>query len=474
MQQNTLSRRAFMRLAATVAGGALAAACVPAAAPQAGGEGGAGQAGAAPAEIGWYVRSSPTENPWQRDLVLPRFQELNPDIEVNLIVTPHNEAAAKLLAMNSAGDTPDIWANNFGAGFTSGLGLEMIRPLSDQIEASDLITLDDYGQPVIDLFTHAGKVWAVPFMTCGSFLFYNKDIFDEAGIDYPSSNWDDQTWTWEKMVETASQLTKNYGQGADAQYGLLFWRYNAWYAFPWLWGTDPFTPEEYVSGYPCQINLTSEEAVAAMQAAYDLIYTHKVSPPPADQDSIEAGGNPFLTGQVVMNMTGGWGFWGMREFTDFRWGAAAMPWQATNADPLWPDANMISRTSKAPEAAWKLIEYISGGEGLRGYVQATNAQPAARSLWEDWYALFEDKIPREELQAGMEGSIKYGKMPYSHTMADSDKMYTVLTQQLDPLWLDEKGVAETLTAAEAAVQEMIAANCGQTLEDAANRIVESM
>lgn len=463
MKNRKVSRREFLQLTTVATTGAFLAACVQAS--QVGQAGSAtGQEASAStqgAEVAWFVRSSPTENPWQREQVVPRFGELHPEIKINLIVTPGAEAYSKLLALNAAGTTPDVWSNNFGAGFTGGLGLDMIRPMSDFIDASGVIKLDDYGQPVVNLFTRGGKVWAVPSMTCGTFLFYNKDLLDEAGVEYPTVNWDDRSWTWDKMVELAQKVTKNYGMGTDAQYGLMFAMEP--YVLQWLWGTDPFPPEAYETGYPCTIDFTSEKSIAALQAGVDLIFKDKVSPSRADQDAISAGGDPFRTGKVVMLITGGWGFWGMKDFTDFKWGAAAIPRKETTADPLWPDANMISKTSKAPDAAWQLVEYISSGDGMKGFIDATQSQPAPRSLWPEWYSLFEDKIPLEELKAGMEGSVKYGKIPYSHTMVETNRLYTVMAQQFDPMWLGEKSVAETAATAQAEVQKILDENCGKSL-----------
>ncbi len=491
MEKGKLTRRRFLQSSAVATLGATIAACAPAApaptttpttasaaeptaVPAAVPTAQPTPAPAQPVEVTWYVRSNPGENPWQRDQVIPRFQEMHPEIKVKLIVTPQTEAVPKLLAMISAGTAPDIWANNFGAGFTAGLGLGAIRPLSDHIDLSSSIKLDDYGKPVIDLFTRAGKVWAIPFMTCGSFVFYNKDLFDQAGVQYPSFNWDDRSWTWERMVETAGKLTKNYGQGADAQYGLLYWTWAGWQHLQWLWGVDAFKPDDYKSGYPCKINLTSEKALEAYQAGVDLIYKDKVAPPPAQVDAISAAGDPFRSGKVAMSMSGGWGFWGYRNFTTFKWGAAAIPWVATNTTILWPDANMIAKVSKVANAAWKLLEYVSVGEGLKGFIQATEEQPAPRSSWDDWYALFQDKVPLEELKAGMEGSVKYGRIPHSHTMAESDRMDTILTQQFDSLWLGEKSAKEVASAAEAEVNKALAGNCGKTLEDAAKSVLQSL
>jgi hypothetical protein len=63
----------------------------------------------------------------------------------------------------------------------------------------------------------------------------------------------------------------------------------------------------------------------------------------------------------------------------------------------------------------------------------------------------------------MEGSIKYGKIPYSHTMVETNRLYTVMAQQFDPMWLGEKSVEETAATAQAEIQKILDENCGKSL-----------
>jgi multiple sugar transport system substrate-binding protein len=425
---------------------------------------------AEPARVQWYCRSHPAENPWERDQVIPRFEETHPDIKVQLIVAPSGEDWIKLQAMNTANQTPDLWSTAI-SGFTPALVGEMIRPITDYIDASWLIDLEDYAKSPLELFEVAGDMWGLPHMVCGTFTFFNKDLFDEAGVEYPPTSWDDKSWTWDEMVLKAKALTKNYGQGADAQYGIqMACRHQE---LLWQWGTDLLEPEAYETGYPCQVDLTSEEAIAAIQAKADLIFQHQVSPTPAEQEAISIAGNPFLTGKLAMRYTGGWGFWGNQEFTGFRWSAAPAPWSETNAAVVYPDGMVISRISKVPDATWQLLEYVSVGEGMKGYVQATGAQPAPMSVWDEWYRQFEGVIPVQELRDGMEGAAKYGRFPYTHAVTKMSEIITTWNNNLDAVWLQQKTVGEAMAAAEEQINKSIADTCGKTMEDVAAKIKSS-
>src|SRR5699024_11453525 len=88
---------------------------------------------------------------------------------------------------------------------------DMLLNLTDKIAESDLVDVSKYPDDIKNLYTYEDKVYAVPKDVDTIALWYNKTMFDEAGIPYP-----DETWTWDKLVEVAKQLTKPDG----SQYGL--------------------------------------------------------------------------------------------------------------------------------------------------------------------------------------------------------------------------------------------------------------
>jgi multiple sugar transport system substrate-binding protein len=210
-----------------------------------------------------------------------------------------------------------------------------------------------------------------------------------------------------------------------------------------------------------------------MQAMADMIFVHKVSPSPAEQEAISVAGNPFKTGKIVMRYTGGWGFWGNQDFTDFRWSAAAPPWSKTNSAVLYPDGMVISKISKAPDATWELLEYISVGEGMKGYVRASAAQPAPLSAWEEWYSIFEDIIPVQELRDGMEGAAEYGRIPWSHAISVKG-LWQVWNSNMDAVWLGDATVEEAMALSEEGIAKLIEEDCGKTMEDIAAKVKSSM
>lgn len=88
---------------------------------------------------------------------------------------------------------------------------DMLLDLTDKIKDSDLIDPENYPEDIWGLYTYDDKYYAVPKDIDTIALWYNKTLFDEAGLDYPTAD-----WTWDDVTEAAKKLTKDDG----SQYGL--------------------------------------------------------------------------------------------------------------------------------------------------------------------------------------------------------------------------------------------------------------
>ena len=88
---------------------------------------------------------------------------------------------------------------------------DMLLDLTDKIKASDKIKVENYPEDIWGLYTYKDHYYAVPKDIDTIAIWYNKKLFDEAGVPYPTSD-----WTWDDLTETARKLTKSDG----SQYGL--------------------------------------------------------------------------------------------------------------------------------------------------------------------------------------------------------------------------------------------------------------
>ncbi|MFB4161103.1 sugar ABC transporter substrate-binding protein [Geomicrobium sp. JSM 1781026] len=140
------------------------------------------------------------------------FNEIHPDIDVQVTYTPFAQYWTNLSTSMGAGSGPDLfWMNavNFHRYADSGL----IKDLDPFVEADAEYDKEDYYENAVELYSYEDSLYAAPYFVDAIALVYNKEMFDEAGVDYP-----DETWTWDDLEEAGAALTDEeagvYGYGA--------------------------------------------------------------------------------------------------------------------------------------------------------------------------------------------------------------------------------------------------------------------
>lgn len=135
------------------------------------------------------------------------FTAKNPGITVNVEVTPYKQYFTKLQTQASSGTEPDIYwmtGSNFKLYASNGL----LTPLSDLPNGGN-IDPANYPKALNDLYTYEGKQYGAPKDFDTVALWYNKEIFDKAGLKYPTND-----WTWEEFTASAKTISeKLHGEG---------------------------------------------------------------------------------------------------------------------------------------------------------------------------------------------------------------------------------------------------------------------
>lgn len=285
------------------------------------------------------------------------YMEKNPNVHIEVQVTPWDEYWTKLEAAATGGSMPDVFkmhANHF----MMYADAELLIPLDFEYDYSP------YPQGLVEMYTYEGTHYAIPmdYDTIG--LAYNKEIFDAAGVAYP-----DETWTWDTLVEVAAQLTDAesgvYGFGApnDTQSGYFnSVHQNGGYCF------DPATR---TSGY----NLP--ETQEAIQWWMDLSLVHGVSPTVESFVDMSVT-DQFQAGKLAMIYVGSWM---MSEFTnnaDFngKFDIAVLP-QGKQRASIYNGLGWSGAANTAhPEVVKDFIAFCGSEEANILYAQYKAAIPA--------------------------------------------------------------------------------------------------
>jgi multiple sugar transport system substrate-binding protein len=418
-----------------------------------------------PREIVWMVRTNETENPWEQEIAIPNFEKEHPDIKVNLLIIDQPDIAMKREAMIAAGEPLHVWSTNWGGdGFASDRSRGLITDLTPLIE-KDNVDTSVFIPEVLDIYKSEGKIWGLPFLTTGSYIFYNMELFDEAGIPYPTTDWDDKSWTWDAAVEIAKQLTKDYGDPVNAQYGWIQGRQNI-EGPAMIFGKFPWPEDAYDTGFAESIDLSDPAVIEAYQAHHDLLYVHKVSPDGPATDALSQLGGAFESGRVAMNQTGGWGWWIYSTNIDteaeegFCWGVAPNPWGSPDAEEravIYTDPWVITRGLEGQELedAWAFVKFLISEDQARAYMQAGNVPPTQHKLQEEWFEQYTCMDPADVKEV-YQGAFRYGLESSNHLMVRWDALQVAWNNVLSAMFNDpDADVAAELTQLEADLNEIL-------------------
>jgi len=231
-------------------------------------------------------------------------------------------------------------------------------------------------------------------------LFYNKKMFDDAGIAYP-----DDTWDWDKLVEVAHKLTKDTnGDGKPDQWGVYTETTdmeNAWSSLVWQAGGDILAPDGTKTA------LDTDQAAQGLQFLQDLIWKEKVLPDPA---LFAETGDPFESGKAAMEINGSW-LVPTDEAAGLEFGIAPLPkGPAAQATSVNPTGAVIYKGTKSPDAAWALVKYLASPEAQEKIMALKASVPVNKEILSTTYAsafdgaqVFADALSYAHLKPSFKG-----------------------------------------------------------------------
>jgi multiple sugar transport system substrate-binding protein len=356
----------------------------PAPPAQNGGGGGGGGGGDDPPPGGdgdgrvhlvYSLWGGPTEEE-DMQVVLDEFNNSQDRIWVTALSIPNEEYAAVIQTMAVGGNMPDVgMANeNLIIGWARE-GMLMREDLFAGAEDRPLeyLAFKDGGDTVA--WSQANEVLA---------LWYNRDMFDAAGIDYPPVT-RDTAWTWDEMIEVAKQLTfdanGNTPNDADfdkdniVQYGV--------YINQWTWQLEVWSLSNggrWFSEDGTRI-VFDEAAIEAIQKVYDLHLVHHVAPLNSGTTD-----NGFLdslgAGNVAMATEGQWAT-GFTAFNEVDYGVAILPYMQRQANIATGGAVVIWGGTQHPAEAAEFYRWFTDTDNNFGLIEAGWWMPTLRSWYDE-------------------------------------------------------------------------------------------
>jgi len=342
--------------------------------------------------------------------IIAEWQKSHPDIIARLEHTPYRGYVDKLLTRIAGRAAPDIICTEVDL-FVTFQSKNVLLDLTPYIGSDPDFDLKDFYPQIIDRFTVNSRLYAVPRDTAPfACVFYNKKIFDEAKVPYPTDDWD-----MNDMLAKAEKLTKRDKDGRVTQYGFYAW---AWMNFVYAFGGSQVDDVKN----PTQCTLNSKGSVEGLQFYSDLINKYKVQPSTTVMTNLAMGvQGMFMTGRLAMFSSGIWETPGLRKIQDFEWDVVMFPKGPGGKRGLGTGGSgyCILKESKHPKEAFEVIKALSGKEAQIKLAETGLAQPAMMSVAMSKYWADD------------------GKVPYNKKMLDQAMKYVVY-DPFTPVWREAK------------------------------------
>jgi multiple sugar transport system substrate-binding protein len=459
-----LTRRAFLahasRIGLGAAGASLLAACgagpaAPANTAPASSTG-AGQATAAPAAPaqGGNAQATISMMGWgsilEKENVqkgLDLFQSKNPDIKVNWLHTP-DDYETKLKTMLAGGTPPDVfWGSNMADYVSRGV----VMDVTDRVKNDPVIGKADYFiEPAEEQRAMInGKWYGIGSCWVVHHLYYNVDMFQKAGVEPPSTD-PAKAWTWDQFVDVARKLTVDNAGKHPGEAGFDADNVKQWgIAWPTWWlprdvmvysnGGDAYTPDY-------KMKFSEPVAIEAYQKIADLFNLDKVAPRAASMEQLGLSPNQMLaSGRLAMSMDGSWSLQDLAKM-GFKYGAGVLPKLKDAVTEAQAHMHMIHKDTKNPDAAWKLLAFLSSDDYQLGLIKAGLWLPSHTSL------LTEEGIKRWLTPGVHPDGYKQIATDYLGKAARNyfypagfSEANTIITSALDPVWIGKSSVTQALT-----------------------------
>ena len=307
--------------------------------------------------------------------------EYCPGAEVELIQQPWGQYWDLMSTNAAGGDLPDVFnMSQDRVGFyTANDVLLNLQPYWDEFGVDTTL----WGSGLVDPYRVDGDLYAAPVEWVTVAMLYNKDLFDAAGLEYPTSD-----WTWDDFAADAAALTN---PDADVYGAAVYMEYQTGYP-NWIAATGE-SPVVNMDRSAC--TLTSESSLEALNFLKDL-YDEGYMPSISDMGGASADDafNMFASGKVAMVSAGAWKMPDAVADLDFNWDIVQLPRHpetGRSRSNVHAVGYVASASSGNPDLAANLILFLASDEGQQFFAEAGgvapgNPSPDLQAMWAEAFA----------------------------------------------------------------------------------------
>lgn len=363
--------------------------------------------------IGFGGGTDPTQAPTHEALQKEFNEGIGKEkgIELEFVTVQYNEASQKFTTLVAGDMTPDIVGPIGVMGVAKFIDEWMdITPYLEK----DKTDLSGFDEALLNTHSYningETKQVGLPIGFYPSVMYYNEDIFDRAGVDYPPTEWNTPEWTYEKMTEIARKMTvdqngktpndKGFDKDNIAQYGYDGEDWGCWRSFMGkFFDANGKSVALGVSDDYKTAKMNSPEWKAAFAQLEKDIYKDYIRPrvDPNNNSSLYGDNDPLGS-----NKTGMWEIFSWIGYAyegwdaNFKWNVAAVPsYKGKVVSPTNSDTFVMCKSAKNHDQAWEVYKWLYSPEVYARLAKNYGCIPAMKSLQSAW--VDEQKAARPDI-----------------------------------------------------------------------------
>jgi multiple sugar transport system substrate-binding protein len=307
--------------------------------------------------------------------LISAFEAKNPNITITPEVVPWDQYWNKLQTAVAGGEAYDVFWMNIPY-FQQYAAKNVLMNLQPLIQDGNY-DMSVYYPALVNSYTYQNNVYGIPRDYDTVALFYNKDLFDAAGVAYPTDQ-----WTWKDLTEAAKKLTT-----ADT------WGFaSAFSDRPGYW--------DFIYSNGGDVNTQDGKVILDQPAACDAIkyYYSFIQDGTSPDGPTLLASDPFETlfpnGKVAMMAYGSWGAGALAQISTAHFDVAPMPIGTVRGSSMHGLANVAWSGTKHPEAAWEFLKFLGSQDAAKILANTGTVIPAYKGMESAWVSA----IPSMNLQ----------------------------------------------------------------------------
>lgn len=365
--------------------------------------------------------------------MIAKFNEQYPNVKVELQSFGYDDYFTQLQSKIVGGSAADVFELNF-ENFVAYASEDVLLDIGDLIGDTS-----GFNQTALEAFQYDGKQFGIPNSFSNVVLIYNKDLFDKAGVSYPTDD-----WTWTDMLEAAKKIR---ALSADT-YGLY----------------RPLSFHEFYKGVKQNGgSLLSEDGknftvnlpqnVETLEIMSDWVTGSNVMPSDAQMGGM-GDWDLFKSGRLGMIVTGIWAFGDFTDNCDFAWDVAVEPGNTAKATHFFSNAYVVNKEAANPGAAAALAAFLAGSKEA--------AQIRVDASWELPPVTYQDvldsylKVTPPENREAVFKSLDYLVTP--PVVKQQSEMQEIISKHLNNAVSGNVSAKDALDACQAELEQKIKLN----------------